>query len=388
MATPSPPAAALPSPLSPLPNSVLPGYQVQLNEDGIRHSKEKLNASADDLMALKDEGGKPLISNRNILHLQPCTRHEETIGYRCKCTFQIIIDQSNKSGCTSILKYAMRSQHQVIPLQSSRFDIANARIQQVMSKLICSLNEDISNNTHAFSMIRMNLTSSTFVSSWDERECIVTLHYSAPFRCVHTWKEQAEVLVNECSSNDVDSHIRFIGRSKGVKIVVAGKADTQTGCEISDEISVRGERIKYIKPEGAFQHPNPRVMCQALEWILDCVDNIKKNCNDCNQHHVRLLEMYSGCGAHTMVLSNKVIGAFDKIVAVELDRRLVDSCLRNCKLNEVAAKVRVVKGDAGEYARKFFTKGNNYDEPSSWWNLNYGVLLVDPPRYEYYFNAS
>jgi len=249
-----------------------------------------------------------------------------------------------------------------------------------MSKLIYTLNEDIARGTQHFCDIRMNLTSSTFVSSWDERQCIVTLHYSAPFQCVHKWKEQAEVLIDKCSLMDTDeSNVRFIGRSKGVKIVVTGKGEEQTDCDIkvSDEIWVRGERIKYIKPEGAFQHPNPRVMYHALEWILDCVDNIKKQSEDCSERHVRLLEMYSGCGAHTMVMSNKVIGAFDKIVAVELDKRLVDSCIYNCKLNGVEDVVRVVQGDAGEYARKCVAKKTN-DE--SWWHQEYGLLLVDPPR--------
>lgn len=82
-------------------------------------------------------------------------------------------------------------------------------------------------------------------------------------------------------------------------------------------------------------------------------------------------------------------GLLSGIVAVELDERLVDSCRRNCELNnclegaagddgtrndDVRTLVRVVKGDATEWAAKTLRGRRQSDES------NFDVLLVDPPR--------
>uniref|UniRef100_A0A7S2EIB2 tRNA(Phe) (4-demethylwyosine(37)-C(7)) aminocarboxypropyltransferase n=1 Tax=Ditylum brightwellii TaxID=49249 RepID=A0A7S2EIB2_9STRA len=133
--------------------------------------------------------------------------------------------------------------------------------------------------------------------------------------------------------------------------------------------------------------------------------------------------MYCGCGAHTVPIAKS--GFFDKIIAIELDKRLVDSCKLNCSINHCLADdydqkredvdesnaiqndynnvtlVHVFQGDAGEWARKSLhanyrrqqqqqqqeeriktqnTTTTKSSSSSSWYNQDHDVLLVDPPR--------
>jgi len=133
-----------------------------------------------------------------------------------------------------------------------------------------------------------------------------------------------------------------------------------------------------------------------------------------------MLEMYCGCGAHTVPLAKSAI--LTEIVAVELDGRLVDACRDNCRRNDCLqdhdddgndndrggdgnglecsvvqshdrTSVRVFKGDAGEWAAKTLRiRKRCRDEkagqsPSSSSSKNtvdeyndFDILLVDPPR--------
>jgi 23S rRNA (uracil1939-C5)-methyltransferase len=190
--------------------------------------------------------------------------------------------------------------------------------------------------------------------------------------------------------------------------------------------------ILYSKPVDAFQHPNRNTMLQALNWMVnklkDIVGILKKDWSDndgCHQRgiHIHMLEMYCGCGAHTMAVAKSNI--FDSIVAIELDQRLVDACIVNCKRNGCCpmtvrdgshggtgtvgvTPVYVFQGDASEWAKRSILKQKqklkqkttqtdneikaetktkdcidtvtNKSSKSFWYNQYYHVLLVDPPR--------
>ncbi|EED89999.1 RNA methyltransferase, partial [Thalassiosira pseudonana CCMP1335] len=87
----------------------------------------------------------------------------------------------------------------------------------------------------------------------------------------------------------------------------------------------------------------------------------------------RLLEMYCGCGAHTIPLAKSAL--LSEIVAVELDERLANACRRNCRLNGC---------DAAEWAKKTLKdqskQRTNTKQPSFNHYNNFDILLVDPPR--------
>ena len=149
--------------------------------------------------------------------------------------------------------------------------------------------------------------------------------------------------------------------------------------DINERIAVR-----YEKPETAFFHPNGRVMLQALEWLISRLQAVIDG-----DRPLHMLEMYCGCGAHTVALAST--GLLQSIVAVELDGRLVDACAENCRRNHclqgstTRTPVHVVKGDAAEWAmksrharqrKKQVSTNNNF----AFYAMDYEVLLVDPPR--------
>jgi len=145
-------------------------------------------------------------------------------------------------------------------------------------------------------------------------------------------------------------------------------------------------------------------MLQALEWMMNKLHTIERERPE-KAKDFRLLEMYCGCGAHTIPISLSAI--FDSIVAVELDQRLVDACEVNCAKNrcsptsnnnverdqEDATPVYSFQGDAGEWAAKSLLRrkrgllagsntetGINKFSKAYWYGQDFHVLLVDPPR--------
>jgi tRNA/tmRNA/rRNA uracil-C5-methylase (TrmA/RlmC/RlmD family) len=157
--------------------------------------------------------------------------------------------------------------------------------------------------------------------------------------------------------------------------------------------------VHYEKPETAFYHPNPNAMTKALAWMLDrltCISISKQNAN--SDSKLKLLEMYCGCGAHTVALGRS--GLISQILAIELDPRLVRSCEKNISLNGLQNLIKVYRGDAGRWSKEesrrrrrnrqrsralvkttnsdtMMRNNNNEDDNGSCY---YDVLLVDPPR--------
>ena len=342
--------------------SALPGYEAQLCQSGVAHSRAKLENAE-----LSFD-----ISSRRLMI--PCATEEETLSYRCTCTFQLV-----KTCDQNKLHYAVRSQQSPVLLGSNVFSIATCRIQAAMKGLLYRLNE-----TSSHHVLTKHLTSVSFVSSWNEADCIITMLYGAPFD-EEAWKLQAKELCHELDL------LSIIGRSKGrVVSVGSGKrtlSDTvwlspnEAGFSASLE---KGENastpILYEKPVTAFFHPNGRVMLQALEWLMTRLQRIVVKDGPCN-----MLEMYCGCGAHTVALART--GLLKLIVAVELDGRLVDACVANCKRNEChyngacRTPVHVVKGDAADWALKSQRARKRQGSNNSTLHaIDYQVLLVDPPR--------
>lgn len=269
----------------------------------------------------------------------------------------------------------MRSQHHPVLIGSEVFPIATPRIQVAMKGLLQALNSTHDSDAH--------LTSVSFVSSWNETDCVITLHYDAPFD-EEAWKVQAEEMCRQLNL------LCIIGRSKG-RVVSVGSdkrtlsdtvwlSPTNGGYSASLDEQHDAVCVLYEKPVTAFFHPNGRVMLQALEWLMtrlqSIVDYYGGPCN--------MLEMYCGCGAHTVAVAST--GLLRMIVTVELDGRLVEACVANCKRNQCycdnvisgRTPVHVDKGDASEWALKSLRARKQHS--STLFALDYQVLLVDPPR--------
>lgn len=378
---------------------ILPGYQIQLHEDGPLHSRTKLESAATDF-------ARNCQVDPSVIHSKPCATQKETVQYRCTCSFQMILDEDHN------YHYAMRTHGQAIRIGTNAFPIATLCIQNVMKLMICHLNNTDNKCNIA---VRKHLSSVSFVSSWNEgRDCIVTMNYGEKINPDDTvFLKELEQLRLHCQVTTL------IARSKKIKIEL-GRVPPYIEDDIlltnvdhgGFQVSLNENAVDYMhqsenqimvsyrKPEDAFQHPNGNTMIQALSWMLNRLQSIQNDLQTVPQGSRYLLEMYCGCGAHTMAISKAKL--FDFIVAVEMDQRLVDACIYNCKQNDCSSSdegrcdsnqntinptpVQVFQGDAGDFAAKAMKKkdtvpqGRSVHSKSYWQSQPFQVLLVDPPR--------
>jgi len=312
---------------------------------------------------------------------------------------------------------------------------ANRRIRRCMSNLQNALNGDLKQDDdktaseclQGTSVLKHHLSSVSFSTSWYDGEgggdCVVTMNYGAPIEDRETWRRRANRLCREIGASHVAGRSRGRvtrtaaadpsllspvlrdclvltkrrkrekGANRGaqsnhlpmttngttwtVEVVPYNVADEQESGEQEPQQHEEAVRVYYEKPEGAFCHPNAGVMCKALEWILNRITYISLGDNGCaacsgSSTKPSLLELYCGCGAHTMALLRSKL--LESIVAVELDERLVTAFRRNCELNGIdlaipSSNVEIVSGDAGKYADAAKLGGRPFE-----------ILLVDPPK--------
>lgn len=405
----------------------LPGYKCQLNEDGALHSETKVKSVAVDLSEIVG-------ISESLISTIPSTS-EETVGYRCSNTFQIIAVEPKdpfSRNSDKDLQYAMRTLQKAVPLGGEYFPIATARIQHVMKLIIHKLNlkdEDSGDrqsrqtgSTYTYQRLRNNLASISFASSWnDGGDCIVTMNFSKPIS--DQSGDYAAELTSQGNQFCRDCLITtLVLRSKKKKLVFGreplyindtihvgmdGDGQFQISLDDGDGKPLCNLQtmspVHYRKPEDAFQHPNSNTMLQALFWMLNrlkLISEIELEDAEDRNKKLHMLEMYCGCGAHTAAISKT--GLFSNIVAVELDQRLVDACKENMINNGAAANVNddcqgtkqisispvyVFQGDASEWASKILLEKDNSVTLSAdmsskkyWYSQNYHVLLVDPPR--------
>ena len=341
----------------------LPGsYEAGPHESGRKHSASKLRRAAECL--------EPMLPQHVKIESVVCKNERETWTYRCQCTFQIV-----SADGTGGLEYAMRTQGKAIPIGAPYFPIATRRIQAAMSILM----EEILVNSSDFPDIARGLTSLTFSSAWHdtpESDCIVTLMYGEPIDETK-WKSQAMLVCQWMKLRQLYGSAR--------KALIAAMPDVKCRSTLRDTIYIHKSsswvvslqeslddsttsnptiKVHYEKPNSAFFHPNAFAMKDALHWILDRLSYIDQDASSMGC----LLEMYCGCGAHTVALGKS--GLLQQIMAIELDHRLIEACERNVRLNGLESIVQVVHSDAGTWAKRSY----------KWAGSGYDILLVDPPR--------
>lgn len=409
----------------------LPGYEAQIIDDGEYHSKCKVEQSAVELSSSTGVNPSKICTIPSI--------QEETLNYRCNCTFQIVASKnSNGHDKNDILHYAMRQNRSAKLLGADYFPIATPRIQNVMKVLMNVLNEaskshdgsfvnyaDENTIAPSFNVLKRNLSSASFVSSWNQnRDCIVTFNYDQP---IYQSPSDFEFIIKEatlvCQLCNISA---IILRSKKKKVIVDRNgvltsssqqpfigdtlymAQPKNNSDQAINVSLQKETPKYgnlpntdvelltvhyEKPHDAFQHPNQNAMLHALRWMLNKLNYIGHDFHQRNKDNekksLNMLEMYCGCGAHTMPIAKS--GIFDSIVTVELDNRLVKACHKNAELNGLVSKesdgertcchtnIHIYQGDAGQWSKKIL-KHNTTNKKDSLFNKEYHVLLVDPPR--------
>jgi 23S rRNA (uracil1939-C5)-methyltransferase len=312
----------------------------------------------------------------SICRIEPC-RKEHAVGYRCRCTLQVVSEPDSPR----VLRWAVRQQGR--PVVIDDFDIANERIRRAMCDLLASLN-----TISPDSPLRNSLTSVSFATSWQaDRTCLVTLYYDAPLSADDdergdTWTREALSLATRHGWQQLTARSKkriryaFPNRPLTVKdsVYLRRGSDCWEVSLNSETLSNGVDTVKevvYTKPEGAFAHPNPTVMCQALAWLLNRLEQIVGTTPTPTTSQTTLLELYCGCGAHTMALAKS--GLLARIVAVELDDRLVQACYQNAQDNGCDNVIDIVSQDAGQWAQKKANGMCGNDDDAS-------ILLVDPPK--------
>ncbi|KAK1742458.1 hypothetical protein QTG54_007023 [Skeletonema marinoi] len=138
----------------------------------------KIKTTCDELDQFLSSLSQSSIPSPDVLHASPTTsdihHHGDvhhaivsstnTEAYRCKCSFQIVADVNDNLACV------VRENGTICHLPDGIFPPANFRIREAMKCLINLLNK---RSDHTFIRLRENLTSVTFDTSWDEKECLL-----------------------------------------------------------------------------------------------------------------------------------------------------------------------------------------------------------------------
>lgn len=307
-------------------------------------------------------------------------------GYRCRFALQMVKIEG-------VWHYATRRRGEVVPIKHNEvYNVANPVLQDLMMILLQRLNVSDSNCENGYkypNLLTLNLTSISFCSSWDpSKSILVTMHYNSAFLDEKLWVSQAQSIRQHCRITVLS------GRAKN-KLLRAScfdnhKTNTDTFVGTVDELVLRRQPqqqnsewtvkllsssssttpddtvLRLFKPEGAFFHPNPSVMCKALAWILRTITKINEEEDQIRKSS--LLELYCGCGAHTIPLAQSQL--LSNILAIELDSRLVRACRRNVADNGLEHIVTVIADDAAHWNA---TVASAKLPPPN-------ILLVDPPR--------
>ena len=416
-----------------------PGYDCQLYEDVKSHSQRKCDLVHRRVLSLVNDSDDECCGDRGkIVECHPCVDYNNSINYRCICHFQMIFLQGNDK---NKWQYGMRSHGEAQSINNDSFSLATPRIQRAMRFLLLYVNND---SNQSDEMVR-GWTSTSFACSWNESDINVTLHFcytddeagkSAGVQDNPKLQKQIQFFFSQpyCDWTSITCRSKgqiFITRRNFDKIENSNDDNDQVYLydEIYLEIPDNKDKLPtvllekplhtvddydkkivsvvYRKPSSAFFHPNRFIMVHALEWIL------RKMFIDTSitsgESEGYWMELYCGCGAHSMALSKASSIYFSSsnskpkvkgILALELDPRLVQACQINARLNNAEFQqqthnsaglpIHVIQGNASNFSRHWLRKQRNQKsnkqrsytmEDENWWyEQEYNVLLVDPPR--------
>ena len=123
-----------------------------------------------------------------------------------------------------------------------------------------------------------------------------------------------------------------------------------------NELCVIGPSM--AKVAGSFSNPNGGINQKTLDWLCRCTSSQATSSSGAErgdegapegpgtQGHA-LLELYCGCGNHTVALA----GTFDTVVAVEINPDLTAAAQHNLRLNGVR-NARVVCAPSGDFCEQ------------------------------------
>lgn len=229
------------------------------------------------------------------------------------------------------------------------FPMATEGIRRAMSRTLRALQR------RRRSVVRDGLEAVHFLASVWEGSVLITLVYSKPIDA-EEWLSEAKEMCAE-----IGERVEMVGRSKGVV--------TRTGRDhVVESYEVGGRLLSYKHTEGAFSNPNRDVTIATMEFLCSCARGF-------GAADASLLEMYCGNGNHTCALASE----FKRIVAVEINPKLVDAARESCAMNGVT-NAEIVLADS-QHVSKRLTRGQFTDATgASVSPKDFAAVLVDPPR--------
>lgn len=142
-----------------------------------------------------------------------------------------------------------------------------------------------------------------------------------------------------------------------------------------------GRFLRYKQIEQGFSNPNSYINEKVLNWMY-CI--LRQQFEESQLlGNIDLLEMYCGCGNHTVALAP----LFREVFAVELNSGLVDAANENFILNNIT-NARAFRCDSSKFAMKilkdraFRWTARHSDSLASETSIDYDfkAVIVDPPR--------
>jgi len=210
-----------------------------------------------------------------------------------------------------------------------QFPIATKAINDLMPRLIDAINESAT--------LAKALSAVHFLSP-QSGDMLVTLIYAEAVPLDERWCDAARALK---AALGVPS---LLGRTKG-QTVCLEREHVEEVYALKD-----GRRLTYRQMEGSFSNPSA-TMCEHTLGFL-CGAATEAAAAYAAAHAGRaptLLELYCGNGNHTVALGRH----FSRVLAVEIDRRLVDAAGYNLAANGVT-NANVLCASSGKFCKRLY----------------------------------
>lgn len=289
----------------------------------------------------------------------PSALHLEIFGsppqhYRLRCKFGV--RKVNDTFCFTVGPNS--------PSITSDYPIVSVRINDLMPKVLrqLTIRSELSNG----------IISVHFLSTLGTNDAVICLIYGrnvlhdgpaadASGTAKSRWMEAAQ-----SAAEEMGGEVSLIAKAKGTHWIY-GKDYVFENLHLGN-----GDELIYRQAVGSFSNPNGHVNIHSLNWLRSCCSDIRQHCPS---NTFRLLELYCGCGNHTVALAT----FFSEVVAVELDPALVLVARENLKANGIDNAVvhRVAAEEYAKESHKFDTETTACDVKIE---FRFNVILLDPPR--------
>lgn len=255
------------------------------------------------------------------------------------------------------------------------FPIATAAINALMPRLIDAIDGEASLCTA--------LCAVHFLSP-QSGDMLVTLIYGDAVPLDEAWCAAARALKQALGLP------ALMGRTKG-QVVLLDREHVDETYRLAD-----GRQLSYRQMEGSFSNPSAAMCEKTLDFLCGAAAETAAACAAAHAGRApTLLELYCGNGNHTVALARH----FWRVLAVEIDRRLVDAAELNLRENGVR-NAHVLCASSGKFCKRLWyhilktQRAGTQEEDSAppppneapelaWLRearRRTDVILVDPPR--------